>query len=214
MFLILILAACASAASTPEVVEPTLAPTPTPEVVVEPTQAPSNTPEPTAIPTTPTEEPPAEPEVFISSGVKPEDLADKLSIYEVLQENQETLGQFLADTTLVGGLFFDFTGGSQPLTIFAPVYKYEDFPSGTFPSEDQYKEALTYHVVPGLYLETDLAALNGQSIPTRLEGQVINIAVKDGKVYLNDVAMVIRADILALNGVIHVIDVFLMPPGN
>jgi uncharacterized surface protein with fasciclin (FAS1) repeats len=216
--LTLILAACGPAAPTPEVIEATQAPSQTPEVVVEPTaeptQAPTNTPEPTAIPPTPTEEPEAEPEVFISSGVTQADLADELTIYEVLQANQETLtlGQFLADTTL-GGLFFDFTDGSQPLTILAPQYKFEDT-KDLFPSVDQYKVALTYHVVPGLYLEADLADLDGQSIPTRMEGKVINITVKDGVVYLNDAAMVIKADILAENGIIHVIDQFLVPPAE
>jgi uncharacterized surface protein with fasciclin (FAS1) repeats len=74
--------------------------------------------------------------------------------------------------------------------------------------------ALEYHIVPGMYLEADLVALDGQSIATLVEGKNINISVEDGIVYLNDVAMVIKADILARNGVIHVIDKFLLPPAE
>ena len=47
-----------------------------------------------------------------------------------------------------------------------------------------------------------------------VEGSPIAIAVKDGKVYLNDAAQVTATDIKASNGVIHVIDQVILPPTN
>jgi len=207
VFLTLILAACGPAAPTPAVIEPTQAPTQMPEVVeptAEPAQVPTNTTEPTAIPPTPTEEPPAEPSVFVSSAVKPEDLAEELPIYDVLLSEKLML---MAEGIALGGgeeVFFE--------QGFFTVFAAKELPEGV--ESLQAVRAMHYLIVPGLYLEADLLAKDGQSIPTIMEGQVMNITVKDGKVYLNDVAMVIQADILARNGVIHVIDTFLLPPAE
>ncbi len=47
-----------------------------------------------------------------------------------------------------------------------------------------------------------------------VEGSPIAISVEDGEVYLNDAAQVVKTDIMASNGVIHVIDEVLLPPAN
>ena len=47
-----------------------------------------------------------------------------------------------------------------------------------------------------------------------VEGSRIAIAVRDGKVYLNDTAQVIATDVMASNGVIHVIDQVILPPSE
>jgi len=101
-----------------------------------------------------------------------------------------------------------------PFTVFAPAYKYEDIPQGTFATPKDFIDALRSHIVPGSYLQADLLSMDGQSIPTILEGKNINITVKDGTVYINDVAMLTQPDILAQNGVVHVIDQFLLPAGE
>jgi uncharacterized surface protein with fasciclin (FAS1) repeats len=213
VFLILILAACGQAASTPEVVEPAQAPTQTPEVVVEPTTEPTPTPEVVLEPTPmPTEEPTADPTATASSAPAEEDLADKMWIFDILGSD-ESIKQFHDD--LEGTGRFVRLEGAGPYTVFAPIYKSEDIPEGTITFFGQPPMgALEYHIVPGMYLEADLVALDGQSIATLVEGKNINISVEDGIVYLNDVAMVIKADILARNGVIHVIDKFLLPPAE
>lgn len=92
-----------------------------------------------------------------------------------------------------------------PFTVIAPVYEFEDLPVY---SRDQFRKALESHIVRGWYFEEELIAMDGQSIPTLAEGVTIYITGKDGVVYLNDVAMLIQADILARNGVIHVIENF------
>ena len=47
---------------------------------------------------------------------------------------------------------------------------------------------------------------------TSVEGSPIAISVKEDTVYLNDSAKVVTADVMASNGVIHIIDAVLLPP--
>jgi transforming growth factor-beta-induced protein len=68
-------------------------------------------------------------------------------------------------------------------------------------------DILLYHVVDGEVLAADVVELQFET----LLGKDIEIRVKDGMVYLND-AQVIITDIMADNGVIHVIDSVLLPP--
>ena len=69
-------------------------------------------------------------------------------------------------------------------------------------------EILTYHVVGAVALSTDLS--DGQEIPT-LQGANVDITINADTVMVND-AMVIVADLIADNGVVHVIDAVLLPP--
>ena len=69
-------------------------------------------------------------------------------------------------------------------------------------------DILTYHVVGAVALSTDLS--DGQEIPT-LQGANVNITINTDTVLVND-AMVIVADLVADNGVVHVIDAVLLPP--
>ena len=68
--------------------------------------------------------------------------------------------------------------------------------------------ALNYHIVTGTYMAADLA--DGMSLPT-LQGQSLSVSVGAG-VMIND-ANVIQTDIVAENGVIHVIDKTMAPSG-
>ena len=67
---------------------------------------------------------------------------------------------------------------------------------------------LTYHVVPGKILSTDLS--DGQKAKT-VQGGEITVKIMDGKVMINN-ATVTAADIMADNGVVHVIDTVILPP--
>ena len=72
---------------------------------------------------------------------------------------------------------------------------------------------LTYHVHSGAVTSTqaiDVAKKNG-TVGT-VEGEPITLSIKDGKLTLNDGSTVVTADILATNGVIHVIDTVIVPP--
>jgi uncharacterized surface protein with fasciclin (FAS1) repeats len=102
--------------------------------------------------------------------------------------------------------------GPGPFTVFAPTDEaFAKLPAGTVDAllKDKQKltAILTYHVVPGRVLAADLK--NKKSAKT-VNGQEIRIAVRDGMVMVDN-ARVIRSDIPASNGVIHVIDTVILP---
>jgi len=70
-------------------------------------------------------------------------------------------------------------------------------------------QILTYHVVNGEVMAADVT--NGP-VPT-LEGQSITLSTANGGVTINDTAKVTTPDVDASNGVIHLIDTVLLPPG-
>lgn len=122
-------------------------------------------------------------------------------------------------TTLVTALqeaeLVDALSGEGPFTVFAPTDDaFALLPDGTIEALLADIPALTdillYHVVAGEVLAADVVEL--QYAETLLEKD-IGIRVKDGMVYLND-AQVIITDIIADNGVIHVIDSVLLPPAE
>ena len=66
-------------------------------------------------------------------------------------------------------------------------------------------------MVSGEFLAADVIEIAPADVPTLYDENTIAIAVVDGSVVINDVATVITADVLASNGVIHVIDAVLVP---
>ncbi|MEG4318552.1 MULTISPECIES: fasciclin domain-containing protein [unclassified Microcoleus] len=103
--------------------------------------------------------------------------------------------------------------GKGPFTVFAPTdAAFAALPTGTV--DDLLKPAnkakltkiLTYHVVPGAVLSTSLKSGDVKSV----EGASLKVAVAAGKVSVSG-ANVVKADIKASNGVIHVIDKVLIP---
>ena len=102
--------------------------------------------------------------------------------------------------------------GEGPFTVFAPTDEaFAALPEGTVESLLADPEALaailTYHVVPGKVMSTDLS--NGMMAAT-VNGADVTI-MTEGGVMVND-ANVVTADIEASNGVIHVIDAVILPP--
>ena len=102
-----------------------------------------------------------------------------------------------------------------PFTVFAPTDEaFAKLPAGTVETllkpenQDQLKTILTYHVVPGKVMSSDLAGK--QLEVASVEGTAIPIDATDGKVMVDD-AIVTQADIEADNGVIHVIDSVIQP---
>ena len=73
-------------------------------------------------------------------------------------------------------------------------------------------KVLTYHVVAGDIKSAQAIAVYSRSTVKALEGEQISLSLKDGKLTLNGSATVVTADILATNGVIHVIDTVIVPP--
>ncbi|WP_407493639.1 fasciclin domain-containing protein [Pseudooceanicola sp. MF1-13] len=103
--------------------------------------------------------------------------------------------------------------GEGPFTVFAPTDEaFAALPEGTVDTllmpenKDQLTQILTYHVVAGEVKSTDLS--DGMMAAT-VEGSEIEVSLGDS-VMIND-ATVVTPDVMASNGVIHVIDSVLMP---
>ena len=102
--------------------------------------------------------------------------------------------------------------GDGPLTVFAPTDDaFAALPEGTveglLEDTDTLTSILTYHVVPGAVMSSDLS--DGMTAET-VQGSEVEISIMDGTVMV-DGATVTTADIEASNGVIHVIDSVIMP---
>ena len=121
--------------------------------------------------------------------------------------NFKTLATALTETGLI-----DVLQGDGPFTVFAPTDDaFAKLPKGTVESllkdKEKLKKILLYHVVSGEVTSKEVVKLKTAET---LEGENVKIKVKDGSVMIND-AKVIGADIMASNGVIHVIDTVLIP---
>jgi uncharacterized surface protein with fasciclin (FAS1) repeats len=103
--------------------------------------------------------------------------------------------------------------GKGPFTIFAPTNKaFEKLPAGTVESllkpenRDKLVAILTYHVVPGKVMAADVKSMKAKTV----NGKSVDIKVSSGGVTV-DKAKVIKTDLVASNGVIHVIDTVILP---
>ena len=101
--------------------------------------------------------------------------------------------------------------GDGPFTVFAPTDEaFAKLPEGTLEALLADKEALTavltYHVVPGKVLAADAVQLDSAKT---VQGQEVRIDASSG-VKIDD-ANVIATDLIASNGVIHVIDTVIIP---
>ena len=121
--------------------------------------------------------------------------------------------QTLVAAVTAAGLV-DTLKGDGPFTVFAPTDDaFAALPEGTVESLlgdiPTLTSILTYHVVPGKVMSTDLS--DGMMAGT-VNGAEVTIGTMDG-VTVNG-ANVVAADIEASNGVIHVIDAVILPPEN
>ena len=103
--------------------------------------------------------------------------------------------------------------GDGPFTVFAPTDDaFAALPEGTVEALLEDIPALTdillYHVVAGDVRAADVVTLDAA---VTVQGESVSITVEDDNVRIND-SLVIIADIVASNGVIHVIDAVLLPP--
>ena len=121
-------------------------------------------------------------------------------------------------TTLVAALkaagLVETLQGKGPFTVFAPTdAAFAKLPKGTVEAlladKEQLTAILTYHVIPGKVTAADVIKM-GRGNPATVNGQTLAINVMNGKVWVND-ATVVSADVMATNGVIHVIDTVVLP---
>ena len=121
-------------------------------------------------------------------------------------------------TTLVAALkaagLVETLQGTGPFTVFAPTdAAFAKLPKGTVEAlladKEQLTAILTYHVVPGKVTAADVMRM-GRGNPATVNGQTLAINTAGGKVTVNE-ATVVTADVMATNGVIHVIDTVVLP---
>jgi len=132
-------------------------------------------------------------------------------------------GKDIVDTAVANGSFTTLVAavqaaglvevlkGDGPFTVFAPTDEaFAKLPEGTVEAllldKDALTKILTYHVVPGKVMAADVAGLTSAET---VQGQSIRIDTSSG-VKVDD-ANVILADVIASNGVIHVIDTVILP---
>jgi len=100
-----------------------------------------------------------------------------------------------------------------PFTVFAPTDEaFAKLPAGTVESllkpenKEKLVAILTYHVVPGKVMAADVKTMKVRTV----NGKELSIKVEDGKVTVDN-ANVVKTDVAASNGVIHVIDSVVLP---
>ena len=170
-----------------------------------PSAAPTTAPTPTAAPTTAVAAPSAMPSASAAAMTK-----------DIVQTATEA-GSFktlLAAATAAG--LVETLQGDGPFTVFAPTdAAFAALPAGTLDGllkdPAALKKILLYHVVSGSVTADKVVGLTSA---TSVEGSPIAISVKDGSVYLNGTSKVVTPDVMASNGVIHVIDQVILPPAN
>jgi len=169
-----------------------------------PSAAPTTAPTPTAAPTT-APVPSSAPSASAAAMAK-----------DIVQTATEA-GSFktLLTAAMAAGLV-ETLQGKGPLTVFAPTdAAFAALPAGTLDGllkdPAALKKILLYHVVSGAVTADQVVGLTSA---TSVEGSPIAISVKDGAVYLNGSAQVVTPDVMASNGVIHVIDKVILPPAN
>ena len=120
--------------------------------------------------------------------------------------------------TLVAALkaadLVDVLRGDGPFTVFAPTDDaFAKLPKGTLESllkpenKSKLQSILTYHVVPGRYMSEDVVRMNSAKT---VNGQSFEISNSYGRPMVDN-ARIVKTDIHASNGVIHVIDTVILP---
>ena len=137
------------------------------------------------------------------------------------QDNKDIVETAMAAgsfTTLAKALkaadLVDTLKGQGPFTVFAPTDEaFAKLPAGTLndllkpENKQKLQRILTYHVVPGRVSSTDVVKLRTAKA---VSGDTIDITANGGTVRV-DSARVVKTDIAASNGVIHVIDTVIIP---
>ncbi|MDC8004947.1 fasciclin domain-containing protein [Aureisphaera galaxeae] len=150
-------------------------------------------------------------------------IAQKKSIVEIASGNSDfsTLVTALKAADLVGAL-----QGDGPFTVFAPTNdafaKIDSKALGNLLKPENKKalaNILTYHVISGNIPAKGVASAlkkgGGKTQLTMLNGTGLKVMQKDGKIWLKDkngnYSQIVTTDIMASNGVVHVIDTVVMP---
>ncbi|MEZ4799233.1 MAG: fasciclin domain-containing protein [Flavobacteriales bacterium] len=147
--------------------------------------------------------------VLIPTEPNPATVADII----INSEDHTTLEAALDAASLLDDLMAD-----GPFTVFAPTdAAFNALPAGVLDAlladpNGELTDILLYHVVGETYMSTDLS--DGQVLATLSTPYNLEISIDAGNVIINNSAMVTVADLVADNGVVHVIDAVLLLPSS
>jgi uncharacterized surface protein with fasciclin (FAS1) repeats len=113
--------------------------------------------------------------------------------------------------------YYTFLRGDGPFTVFLPTDKgysklsseLKYFLNDNKNNQGSIRQVLLYHVVKGRYLASDLK--DGMQLET-VEGEKMIVTRVSGQWVINGAAFIETRDIITKNGVIHIIDKYLLPP--
>lgn len=168
--------------------------------------------------------------LFFANNDEGEETTEETTTSEqaVVEEEEAAPAQTIADivvsnpdfTTLAAAVeaadLVETLSGEGPFTVFAPNDDAFDAALASLGitaeellAREDLANILTYHVVAGEFFASDVVTLDGQNVET-VNGQTVAVSVRDGDVFVNE-AQVVTTDVVADNGVIHVIDAVLLP---
>jgi uncharacterized surface protein with fasciclin (FAS1) repeats len=205
------------AEETPSPVATTVQTTPSATTIAaidSPTETPTPIPEPAVIATpTPDETTATVGTVVVTTPVPAPVPTGERTIAELASADPE-LSRFV-DALRQGGIY-ETLNGTGTYTVFAPDNAaFDAVPPGTLSrllfDRDALDTVANYHVVYGRWLSADLA--RESSVATRSGVSLPVTRLPDGTLEVDDGARVTRADIVATNGVLHVVDHVMIPPG-
>ena len=118
-------------------------------------------------------------------------------------------------TALKAADLVDALKGEGPFTVFAPTNEaFAKLPKGALDNllkdKEALKQVLLYHVVSGKVTSADVVKVDKANT---LSGKDVKVTVSDSGVMINSSKETV-VDIMATNGVIHVIDTVLLPPAD
>jgi len=154
-------------------------------------------------------------------------MEDTTTMEEETTETETTQEMDIVETAVAAGSFDTLVSlvqeaglaedlsGAGPLTVFAPTDEaFAAVPEETLTQlqndPEALRQVLLYHVVEGEVTSDQVTGLD--AAPT-LAGPDLSFSTDGGSVLVND-ATVTMADVLASNGVIHVVDAVLLPPAR
>lgn len=139
-------------------------------------------------------------------------VATSVALAADIVDTAVSAGQFktLVKAVQEAGLV-DTLKGDGPFTVFAPTDEaFAKLPAGTLEvllkDKDKLVAVLTYHVVPGKVMAAQVKPGQVKTV----QGQPLTLSASYGTVMVNN-ARVVKTDIIASNGVIHVIDTVVLP---
>lgn len=142
-------------------------------------------------------------------------LPEKRNLVEIAAE-ASTFHTLIAAAKAAG--LVDTLTGDQPLTVLAPTDEaFAKLPAGTIDTllkpenVDQLRKILLYHVIPGRVYADTVVTLKAAPTAAGAEAPIVVKKGDKGAVVMIDGATVVKTDIDAKNGVIHVIDSVILP---